>query len=222
VPDQPPALPLEPGERMEVFQPANGFLRYLKFKFWIGLAVFDGAIFLAWLVMTAAVPWLGVLFALPALVVAVLPDVVVYVAIHLQYDTTWYVMTHRSLRIRRGIWAIHETTITFENVQNVEVNQGPLERIFGIADVHVDTAGGGGKMHGDNTGGGNAHRGLIQGVDNAEAIRDLIMHRLRHSRTTGLGDERTDTAKSDGLGAAHIARLREIRDVLHQWAARVT
>ena len=66
-------------------------------------------------------------------------------AMHLRYDTTWYVLTNRSLRIRRGIWMIHETTITYENVQNVSVNQGPLQRIFGIADVLVQTAGGGGE-----------------------------------------------------------------------------
>ena len=38
---------------------------------------------------------------------------------------------------------MHETTISFENVQNVEVRQGPLQRYFGIADVVVQTAGGG-------------------------------------------------------------------------------
>ena len=67
-----------------------------------------------------------------------LPDVFAYVGIHLRYDTTWYVLTDRSLRIRRGILTIHETTISFENVQNVEVRQGPLQRYFGIADVHGD------------------------------------------------------------------------------------
>jgi hypothetical protein len=87
--------------------------------------------------------------------------------------------------------------------------------------VHVDIAGGGGKSHGQNTAAADAHRGLIQGVDNAEAIRDLIMTRLRHSRTAGLGDEPSDAGVSRGMGVAHIARLREIRDVLHQWAQRV-
>jgi uncharacterized membrane protein YdbT with pleckstrin-like domain len=43
-----------------------------------------------------------------------------YIAIHLRYDTTWYVHGDRSLRIRRGIWVIHETTLTFENIQNVK------------------------------------------------------------------------------------------------------
>jgi membrane protein YdbS with pleckstrin-like domain len=78
-----------------------------------------------------------------ALVVIVLPDIIAYVAIHLRYDTTWYVLSSRSLRIRRGVWVIHETTLTFENIQNVSVDSGPLEQWFGIANVMVDTAGGG-------------------------------------------------------------------------------
>src|SRR5262252_829179 len=77
------------------------------------------ALLIAWLAITAASFRIGLLLAPLALAVMVLPDIVAYVAIHLRYDTTWYVLTHRSLRIRRGIWVIHETTITFENVQNV-------------------------------------------------------------------------------------------------------
>lgn len=78
---------------------------------------------------------MGVLIAPLLRAFIILPDVVAYVAIHLRFDTTWYVMTERSLRIRRGIWVLHETTITFENVQNVVVNQGPVQRFFGIANV---------------------------------------------------------------------------------------
>jgi Bacterial PH domain len=153
--------------------------------------------------------------ALPALALAILPDIVVYIAIHLQFDTTWYVMTGRSLRIRRGIWTIHETTITFENVQNVEVNQGPVQRLFGIADVRVDTAGGGGRPAGhDGQAAMNTHRGLIEGVSNAPQIRDLILSRLRRSRFAGLGDEHpaSDDASSH-WSPAHIAVLREIRNL---------
>src|SRR4029450_5644495 len=99
-------------------------------------------------------------------------------------------MTTRSLRIRRGIWTIHETTITFENVQNVEVNQGPVQRLFGVADVRGDTAGGGGPPAGyDGQAAMNTPRGLIEGVSNAPQIRDLILSRLRRSHFAGLGDE---------------------------------
>ena len=162
VPDRPPTLPVPPGETLASFRPAEGFLRYLKFLFWIVLLLIDGAILIGWLAITIAVPWLGAVLAIPAFLIAVVPDVIAYIAIHLRYDTTWYVMTSRSLRIRRGIWTIHETTISFENVQNVTVTQGPVERLFGIANVRVDTAGGGGKSPGSWKESAPAERGVAR------------------------------------------------------------
>src|SRR5262249_38223695 len=142
-----------------------------------------------------------------------LPDVVAYVAIHLRYDTTWYVLTHRSLRNRRGIWVIHETTTTFENVQNVSVDSGPLQRWFGIANVKVDTAGGGTSKtsHAGTT--PTPPRGMLERIDNAEEIRALILSRVRESRHAGLGDE-ASAGQGAGVGREHVAVLREIRNAL--------
>ena len=141
------------GSSVESFRPAEGFLKYLKLQFWIVLFLVDVAILGAWLALLIAVPVAGIVLAVPAFAIAVVPDIVAYVAIHLRYDTTWYVVSDRSMRIRRGIWIIQETTITFENVQNVAVSQGPLQRWFGIANLFVETAGGGGSsQHADKGG----------------------------------------------------------------------
>jgi membrane protein YdbS with pleckstrin-like domain len=211
VPAEAPSLPVAPGEHLESFRPSNAFLSYLKFKFWIVLFLTDIALFIGWLSLTLAFPKVGFWLAPLALIVIVLPDIIAYVAIHLRYDTTWYVLTHRSLRIRRGIWVIQETTITFENIQNVSVNSGPVERWFGLANVVVDTAGGGSSKtsHGGEKE-NNSHRGLIEGIENAGEIRNLILQRLRTSRSSGLGDE----AATHHWSAQHIAVLREIREAL--------
>jgi uncharacterized membrane protein YdbT with pleckstrin-like domain len=165
----------------------------------------------------------GLLITPLALFLIIAPDIVAYVAIHLRYDTTWYVISDRSMRIRRGIWAIHETTITFENVQNVAVNQGPLQRIFGIADVTVQTAGGGGGGQHEGASLASAHQGRVEGVSNAAEIRELILGRLTTSRTTGLGDEAESASGlmfKTGLGSpAQLALLREIRDAARRLEA---
>jgi membrane protein YdbS with pleckstrin-like domain len=208
------------GERIQSFRPSAGFLRYLKFQFWILLLVIDMALLIGWFVLTVALPWLGFVLAPVTLSLIVAPDVVAYLAIHLRYDTTWYVVSDRSMRIRRGIWVIQETTITFENVQNVTVDQGPLQRFFGIADVVVQTAGGGGGgQHSQERGGLAAtHHGLIEGISHAPEMRDLILSRLETSRSSGLGDEpghATGTARG-GWSPTHVAALREIRDTVRQ------
>jgi membrane protein YdbS with pleckstrin-like domain len=220
VPADPPTLPAT-GEAVRSIRPAEGYLRYLKCLFWIALIPGDILPIVGWVAISVAMPILGPVLALPALALIVLPDVVAYVGIHLRYDTTWYVLTDRSLRIRRGILNIHETTISFENVQNVEVRQGPLQRYFGIADVLVTTAGGGVASHGKGAQASSlgAHVGLLQGLDDADAVRNQILASVERTRAAGLGDEHPRELAAAAVAAAphalsprHVAVLRDIRD----------
>lgn len=213
VPSEPPDLPARAGESIERFRPSPEFVRYLKFWFWLGLTIIDALFLVAWLATFFVSFWLGLALAPVFFAVAILPDIVAYVGIHLRYDTTWYLLSERSLRIRRGIWTIREATITFDNIQDVKIEQGPVERYFGISNVIVETAGGGGKGHQQGAGAPQSHTGLIEGVEEAARIRDLIMARVRRSRTTGLGDEkRGELPASPSWTPAHLDLLRQIKD----------
>ncbi len=221
VPRHPPGLPARPGETIDRFHPSPRFLRYLKLWFWLGLIAIDLWLLIGWIASFFVSRWLGLALAPVFFAVTVLPDLIAYVAIHLRYDSTWYVLSERSLRIRRGIWMIRETTITFENVQDVKVHQGPVQRIYGIADVIVETAGGGGSKKGEGDLSVPSHTGLIEGVEDAARIRDLIMARVRRSRTAGLGDEAREHPRESHPAAPvwtaeHVAVLREIRDGLRE------
>lgn len=112
-----------------------------------------------------------------------------FAAVRLDWELRWYIVTDRSLRIRAGLWSLQESTMSFANLQQVEVTQGPLQRLLGIADVRVQSAGGGGggsgKGHEQHD---SLHTGVFHGVDNAHEIRDLVLERLRHFRQAGLGD----------------------------------
>ncbi len=66
-----------------------------------------------------------------------------WLLVTLGYRCRWYVISDRSLRIGEGLWQVREQTMTFSNVQNLAVRQGPLQRLFGIADLEVTSAGGG-------------------------------------------------------------------------------
>ena len=52
-----------------------------------------------------------------------------YFLIRLDYDMRYYVITDRSLRIRQGALIIRESTYTYANVQNLTIQQGPVERL---------------------------------------------------------------------------------------------
>jgi membrane protein YdbS with pleckstrin-like domain len=212
VPATAPQLVGADDSQIQTFRPADGFLKYLKFYFWMGLLGVDVVLFVLWIILLVQAP-LWVSFVLTPIIwaIMILPDVVAYVAIHLRYDSTWYVLSDRSMRIRRGIWNIHETTITYENIQNVSVSQGPLQRHYGISDVRVETAGGGSGEAPGVTG----HQGILEGIDNAEEIRQLIMAKWQHSKSTGLGENPDPVlaAPSDSFSEQQLRLLEQIRDL---------
>lgn len=213
VPRDPPSLPVAPGEQLERRRPSVGFLQYLKFQFWIALVAIDVALTAGWIVLIVVWPLMGLLITPLACAIIIVPDIIAYVAIHLRYDTTWYVLTDRSLRIRRGVWTIQETTITFENIQNISVRQGPLQRWFGISDLVVETAGGGGGAAEKGVP-ASSHVGLMEGISDAAELRDAMLVRLRQSRHAGLGDDTLAVASTESAWSlTQLARLREIRDL---------
>ncbi len=153
------------------------------------------------------------------LVLSIGGGIIKYFLIRLDYDMRYYVVTDRSLRIREGALLIHESTYTFANVQNLRIHQGPLERLLGLSNLSVETAGGAGSSSGDKHKGGpfgRGHQGVLRGVVNAREVRDQILVLLKQYRDAGLGDpeDRLPVAaagRGDILPAVAIERLREIR-----------
>jgi len=111
-----------------------------------------------------------------------------YAIRRLDFEMRWYMVTDRSLRIRTGVASVQEITMSFANLQQVEVSQGPLQRLLGLADLKVQSAGGGNIAPGKHGQIDSLHIGYFHGVENAREIRDLIQDRLRRFRDSGLGD----------------------------------
>lgn len=219
VPREAPVLPALDSNQIISRKPSASFIQYLTFQFWLVMSIV-AVVLLGGTIILAASENVWFLLATAAIALLLgMTTVIAYLAIHLRYDTMWYVFSDRSMRLRRGIWLIRESTITFENVQNVKVTQGPLQRWFGIADVVVETAGGGGASA-EPGGGLGMHSGVIEGVAEAAEIRDWIMSRVRTANTAGLGDELTPDSSQvqQRWSAAHLNVLREIRDLANQAA----
>lgn len=124
------------------------------------------------------------------LVVELLSMPFTYALAWLDYDQRWYITTDRSLRIREGIWKVRELTLTFANIQQMTIRQGPVQRLFGISDLVVTTAGGGGTLGTptQHTSAEPVHTGTLRGVSNADEIRDWIQEKSRALKDSGLGD----------------------------------
>ncbi len=172
----------------------NGWTGFKQMLVEMALHLPDGAFLVLWTLKVAG--FVLYLVQIPA----------TYALMRLDYEQRWYVVTDRSLRLRTGIWRVREMTMSFANLQQIAVSQGPLQRLLGLADVRVQSAGGGSAQPGHPTPGlRSLHTGLFHAVDNAEEIRDLIVERLRRFRETGLGDP-DEVPRGAGRGAAREDR----------------
>lgn len=135
----------------------------------------------------------------------------------MNYELRWYIVTDRCLRVRSGIVNVHEITTTFANIQEVRLSAGPLQKLLGLADVEVHSAGGGSGRKRSS----DSHAARFEGVDNAAEIRDFILARLRQYRDSGLGEKDHAYASVFGEGsqaAAHavLMEARALRAALVQ------
>jgi len=136
-----------------------------------------------------------------------------WMVVRLDYELRWYMLSDRAIRIREGISTVREKTIALANIQNIAVRQGPLQRLLGIADVEVNTAGGGGKSDMESHKGKRSepmHVAYFRGVDNADEIRDLLREGVRLQRDAGLGDP-DEPAPDTDVHAAMAELLGEAR-----------
>lgn len=217
-----PAPPAGSPQSVQVFRASKQFLFYRL----LGVSLVFGVFTLPTLVLALAVIFDRNATAASRVAICLLPGsflllgLVAALMTRLEYDMRYYLITDRSLRIREGVATISEITLTYANVQHLEIRQGPIQQMFGIADLYVRTAGGGGDaVEAQGTVQTRGHRGILRGIENAEVIRDLINSHLKHYRHAGLGDpeERHRAASPANWPPLVLQRLREIRNELRNW-----
>lgn len=171
------------------------YLRVLRAdtSYWRFQLLAWGVYAVAWLFGTI-VPTIIVLLTVPAFLWLMVPIIIfvitkalfLLVISRIDYELRWYIITDSSITVRQGAWVVREITVSYQNVQNVKVTQGPVERLLGFANVLIETAGNAGSaQHGKNV---NPNLPILRGIVNAQEVRDVILAKLRAFRNAGLGD----------------------------------
>ncbi len=215
-PTEAPDAPAGRHDAVQVFRASPGFLSYRLLAFWLifllNWLIPFGLILVGMITGEAPPLWIGIVL-IPVLAVI---QFFVYFTVRIDYDMRYYIVTDRSLRVREGAVIVREKTISFANVQNIRIVQGPLLRLFGIWHLELDTAGGGSSDPGKQE--EQRHRVRMAGIENAAAVRDQIRERLRlHGRSAGLGD--LDDHDDDGRAFTSPALLEALRGVKEASAA---
>lgn len=216
-PLEPPAPPPGSREHLRVFRAAPCFVAYRMVSHGIGASVvlaFEAGLLIAALASENPAVILAVLLlvVVPTLVTIFLT----YFFVRLDYEMRYYILADHALRIREGVFRIREITVTYANVQHMQITQGPLARLFEISDLRVRTASGAPAQ--DKDGWGTGHEAVFRGVNRPQELRDELDRLIRRHRGAGLGDPEehagppTDARPAGMLSPLAIQRLREIRD----------
>src|SRR4051812_23830814 len=215
-PTEPPDPPLGSPGSVQIFRAAPRYLTLQLIRHFGSVGTALAFELLGWALMP--MPGGTAVFAIAAAIIVSITVALMlarYFLIRIDYDMRFYVLTDRSLRIRRGAWTVEESTYTFANVQNITLHQGPLERWLGITHLQVETAGGSTAKGGSDAAEALNHQGRLDGIDpdTATELRDRILRHIRDYRDAGLGDEPTRTPQASTTGQ-RSALLRAIIDEL--------
>lgn len=118
--------PVEPGYKQ--------VLRVRAMIFWLPLLI---AAIIADLVFLLPTPFYG----LPSVGIAFLAAMAILVVPSRRYQRLGYALHPTLLQVVRG-WLFHaDTMVPLVRVQHIDVTRGPLDKMFGTADLVVHTAG---------------------------------------------------------------------------------
>jgi membrane protein YdbS with pleckstrin-like domain len=121
--------------------------------------------------------------------------------------------TMPEIYVKKGILTITRKHVPFRTITNIESKAGPFDRLFGIGNISIETAG----YSGNQTTGPEEK---LEGILFYEEVRDYILNELRRFRapyTIGTevvqpGEEKVP--RREGLDDEILITIREIRDLL--------
>jgi putative membrane protein len=129
----------------------------------------------------------------------------------------------RTMRFRfddEGVWRSQgllwkrEVNVAYRRIQDIQLTNGIIQRWLGLSTVSIQTAAG-----------SATPEVTIEGVLEAEALRDYLYTKMRGVRDGGQGrrpaNGTTDTADDDAADREVLALLADIRDSLRRVEARL-
>ncbi len=123
--------------------------------------------------------------------------------------------TMPEIYVKKGIVTVTRKHVPFRTITNISSNSGPFDRLFGIGNVSIETAG----YSGANQSGPEEK---LEGITFYEEVRDFILKELRRFKTPYvMGTEvahpvEEPVPRGPGLEDEMLIALREIRDLLRE------
>ena len=84
------------------------------------------------------------------------------------FKTLEYILDDEAVKMNKGVFWKKRVTVPYHKITNVDVTQGPIERMYNLGTIHVQTAGAGGAQ------GANAEL-RMNGIRELESLKNIIM-----------------------------------------------
>jgi membrane protein YdbS with pleckstrin-like domain len=118
--------------------------------------------------------------------------------------------------VKKGLLNITKKHVPFRTVTNISSKAGPMDRLFGIGAVEIQTAGGHTAMQ--------SAEEKLEGIVFYEEVRDFVLQELRKIRlpyttTTEITVESEEAPRVQRTGSSNeqmLMLLHEIRDILNR------
>lgn len=124
------------------------------------------------------------------LVASIIVAVLILVWIPAFYANLEYVINSDCIKGKSGVFWKKYITIPFTKVTNLDIIQGPLQRIFDIGTIHIQTAGASGQQT------AKAELSLL-GLRKLEEVKESIMAKIRAHTLSGLTQPRQPITDQD-------------------------
>jgi len=120
-----------------------------------------------------------------------------------------YIIDDDTVKAQGGVLWKRYVTIPFTKITNLDITQGPVQRIFGIGTIHVQTAGASGQQ------GAKAELRML-GVRNLQEVKERIMERIKAFTLSGAVQAKVEPAGQNQLQVLQgiLNELVAIRGVL--------
>lgn len=128
------------------------------------------------------------------------------------YKSISYQLTNDEMIWKRGVWFKHTGVVPYNRITNIDIAQGPLERMLGIGTLKIQTAG--------YSVQGSSSEIKIMGMENFEALHEMIMGYVRSRKPVAIAaGEETDSEmefSTMDVNGQMLLELQKIRQLLEK------
>jgi len=90
------------------------------------------------------------------------------------YKTLEYIIDNDSIKTQGGVFWKKYSSLTYAKITNIDITQDPVQRMFNIGTIHVQTAGAGGTQ-------GTLAELRLLGIKNLQGLKNTIMNKIKES-----------------------------------------